>query len=121
MWWTVNDDPWQLKRLDQKCPHHGWVEVPIAALNACLYYAGRRNVPVPLREPIRRLRYSLRWQPDTVTVRAAMADVRLLAFWLSDNWCPWALFAPLDVLIALIDWHAHPITQREEAALRNYD
>ncbi|WP_344274476.1 hypothetical protein [Actinomadura napierensis] len=35
-------------------------------------------------------------------MRAAIADVRMLVLWLSDNWCRWGLRAPPDVLTALI-------------------
>ncbi|WP_242882609.1 hypothetical protein [Actinomadura litoris] len=120
-WFAMNDDPWRLHILDRACPHHGWVETPVGALGVCLAFAGRINVPVPMHEPIRRLRYSLRWQADAPNVRAALADVRMLIIWLSNIWAPWQLFAPLDALNLLLDWRAWPCTREEEDALRQYD
>lgn len=120
-WHAMNDDPFRLLHLDKHCPHHGWVETPVGALGSCLAYAGRVNVPLPVLEPIRRLRYSLRWQPDTPTVRAATADVRLLVLWLVNIWCPQSLLDPQRELGDLIDWTAPPVTAEEEATLRVYD
>lgn len=116
-WHKNGPDPWRLTHLNRICPLHGWVEAPAGTLGAILARAARVNVPDPMHAPIRRLRHALDRQRDRTAVRAGTVDVRALAIWISDVWCPAVLFEPIATLHDLIDWKADPYDPSEEDAV----
>lgn len=118
VWWEPDDGPLRLDIVKPNCLLHGWVDARASALRTCLARAGQLTAPAVMAEPITRLRYSLRHQPDAMSVRVATADLRWLMLWQWEEWSIPGMAGPLDELSTLIDWNTYPCTPQEAQALR---
>jgi hypothetical protein len=120
MWWQDKGDTvLSLRAAERVCPLHGWLSVPVGHLGTLLACAGRAYVPAPMREPIERLRASLKRQRLVPIVAVGTADLRALLVWLADAHVPFPVWMAQRWLTGLIDWKARPFTLEEERALRD--